>query len=83
MRFAELLSRALPWALGLAFSAGSFYAGVRLGFRQLRRDLNGAMARNREEHRVIADELHNAGLAFMVIFDKREDREQLFWALKR
>lgn len=75
--------RAVPWALTLAFSAGAFLAGFRIGLRQLRRDLNGAMARNREEHRTIADELHNMALGLMVVSERRDDREILFWALKR
>lgn len=73
----------LPWAFGLVFSAGTFFAGVRIGLRQLRKDLNGAMARNRSDHAEIADEQHNAALALMVMLDDRRDREILFWALRR
>ena len=77
------LGYALAWALGLIFMAGAFFAGVRIGLRQLRKDLNGAMLRNRDDHRAIADEVWNAALAFTVILEKREDRELLARFLKR
>lgn len=77
------MNELVPWVVGLIFSAGMFLAGVRIGLRQLRKDLNGAMSRNREDHREISDEQHNAALALMVIFDKWEDRVLLAWFLKR
>lgn len=73
----------LPWALGLVFGSGAFFAGVRIGLRQLTRDLNGAMARNREDHREILKEYTNAVLVLMAVLDKREDRELLAWFLRR
>lgn len=77
------MSELLPWAIGVIFSAGLFFAGVRIGLRQLRRDLNGAMSRNRADHDEIAEEQHNATLALMVILERREERELLAWFLKR
>lgn len=77
------MSEWLPWLVGLIFSAGALYAGIRIGLRQLRKDLNGAMARSRQDHREISDQEYNLTLALMVVFQERRDREVLFWALRR
>lgn len=77
------MNELLPWALGLIFSAGALFAGIRIGLRQLRKDLNGAMSRNRDDHREISDETRNLVLAFLVILERREDRELLARFLKR
>lgn len=79
----ELFAELVPWLIGLVFSAGLFFAGVRIGLSQLRKDLNGAMSRIRNDHRAIADDRENLALALMVILEKREDRMLLARFLKR
>lgn len=56
----------LEWILGIVFAAGGAYFFV----RRQGKDLNGIGARSRKFER-------NALLAFMVLAEKREDREYI------